>query len=278
MTDSGTPTGTGGLDMESVREGLASDDVETVRATLDRVTRAADTGSVSEAVVDDVVARLDSTDGETRGRALAVLSQVGQGDADLLVPHVDAIVERLTDDVAEVVYGANQVIGVLYRQADDELAAAASSLAGRIDDGNDAAARALSLMAIEAPDALEPTIDRLSAGLEHDDPAVRRGCAEALAELSITHAVDVRDAALDSLVDCTTDDDAGVRRAAVETLGYFGSDEAVIETLREVSESDDDADIRATANEGLRRWLDPENAATPEDAADVDPDDFAGPT
>jgi HEAT repeat protein len=278
MTDADAPDGGDGLDVGSVREGLESDDAETVRSTLDRVTRAAAAGTLSRAVVDDVAARLESDDAETRGRALAVLSQVGQGDAELLVPHVDAVVACLTDDVAEVVYGANQVVGVLYRQADDELAAAASALADRVEDGDAAAARALSLVAVEAPDALEPTVDRLASGLAHTDPAVRRGCAETFAELAITHAAAVRDTAADPLFDCTTDDDPGVRRAAVETLGFFGDDDAVIECLREVSDGDDDADVRATANEGLRRWLDPDNAATEAEATDVDADDFAGPT
>jgi HEAT repeat protein len=278
MTDSEGPSERDGLDQVSVRDGLASDDVETVRATLDRVTRAANEGSVSASVVAAVAAHLDSADGETRGRALAALSQVGQGDADLLRPHVDAVVECLTDDVSEVVYGANQVVGILYRQADDELAAAASSLADRLEAGDDAAARALSLMAIEAPDTLESTIDRVTAGLNHADAAVRRGCAETFAELAITHATDVRETAMESLFTHSTDEDAGVRRAVVETLGYFGDDDAVIERLREVSDTDDDADVRATANEGLRRWVDPENAATEEEAADVDADDLAGPT
>jgi HEAT repeat protein len=191
----------------------------------------------SDRVVPELRLALRSAD--TRRRAAAVEALLAHGSIEA----VEALSWTATADADITV--ARPAINALGAIANRNTPASANAVRALIEALRESSSRA---DALDALARLTPAaLTELTAALDADDPAVRRGVVEALSRLS--HPV-----ASACLRRALTDGDAVVRRTAVDALSRVGS-RGLGRQFATLAQSDPSPTVRQAAAHALHRGL-----------------------
>jgi HEAT repeat protein len=188
----------------------------------------------SDRVVDALFSALKDEDSNVRWRAAEALGRIGSDRA------VDALISALKDDDSDVRDRAAEALGQIGSDR------AVDALFSALKDKN-------GFVHLRAADALgqigsERAVDALLAALKDDDTFVRGSAASGLADLpdkAIT-------AGLSRSLSHTDD---FIRRKAVQVIGYYRTDTAMLEELSRLAESDPSEEVRRAASDAREKFI-----------------------